>query len=216
MCNLYSYTRSQEEAARIFRALYDDTGNLPPLPSVFPDQIAPVVRNSRDGERRLALMRWGFPKPPNSGPGIVTNIRNTASPYWQGWLQPRFRCLVPATSFCEYTDASPKVPHWFALGPERPIFAFAGVWRPWTGVRKKSETPAEHLLFAFLTTAANAAVRPVHGKAMPVILTTAEECDVWLRGPADQALALQRPLLAGKLQVVAIGSREDPAVVEFA
>jgi putative SOS response-associated peptidase YedK len=216
MCNLYSYTRSQEEAARIYRALYDDTGNLPPLSTVFPDQVAPVVRSASGGERWLTLMRWGFPKPPNSGPGIVTNIRNTASPYWQGWLQPKFRCLLPATSFCEYTDTSPKVPHWFALGPERPIFAFAGLWRPWTGIRKKSEAPVEHQLFAFLTTSANEIVRPVHGKAMPVILTTPEECDAWLHGPADEALALQRPLPADRLQIVATGSREDPAVVEFA
>jgi len=214
MCNLYSYTRSQEEAARIYRALYDDTGNLPPLPAVFPDQLAPVVRNTSRG-RRLSLMRWGFPKPPGGGSGVVTNIRNTASPYWQGWLQPRFRCLVPATSFCEYTDTSPKVPHWFALGPQRPIFAFAGLWRPWTGSRKKSEAPAEHLLYAFLTTMANEVTRRVHSKAMPVILLTSEECDAWLRGPIDEALALQRPLPADELQIVAMGSREDPAVVQF-
>jgi putative SOS response-associated peptidase YedK len=213
MCNLYSYTRSQEEAARIYRALYDDVGNLAPLPAVFPDQLAPVIRAARDGERQLTMMRWGFPKPPGTGPGVVTNIRNTSSPYWRDWLQPRFRCLVPATSFCEYTDARPKLPHWFALGPERPIFAFAGIWRMWTGERKK--VPGEHRLYAFLTAAPNTIVRPVHAKAMPVMLTTAEECDAWLNAPIDEALALQRPLPPEMLQIVATGGREDPALVEF-
>jgi hypothetical protein len=28
-----------------------------------------------------------------------------------------------------------EAPHWFALGADRPLFAFTGIWRPWTGAR---------------------------------------------------------------------------------
>src|ERR1019366_3009019 len=95
------------------------------------------VRIDPDGQRAIEMMRWGFPPPPKLGTRPVTNVRNLESSYWHPWLTRAFRCLVPATSFCEYTDSPPKVPHWFALGEDRPLFAFAGIWRPWTGERKK-------------------------------------------------------------------------------
>ena len=210
MCNLYSVTKSQEAIRRWFAVRHDRTGNLPPLPGIYPDSPAPVVR-SAEGGRELLMMRWGFPPPPNLGKRPVTNIRNPASPYWRDWLGPRFRCLVPATSFCEWTDTPPKVPHWFALDESRPLFAFAGLWRPWTGVRgPKSEPVAgEHLLFAFLTTEANAAVKPIHAEAMPVVLTTPEACETWLTAPPDVALKLQRPLPPEALKIVARGERTD-------
>jgi putative SOS response-associated peptidase YedK len=63
-----------------------------------------------------------------------------------------------------------------------------------------------------LTTEANAEVAPIHPKAMPVILTTEDEVDVWLNAPAPVALELQRPLANGKLKLVAKGERQDAAV----
>jgi len=45
---------------------------------------------------------------------------------------------------------------------------------------------------------------------MPVILTTEEECDVWMRAPWDEAGRLQRPLPDTMLKIIASGEREDP------
>jgi putative SOS response-associated peptidase YedK len=209
MCNLYSVTKGQAAIVALIRAMRDRTGNLASMPAVFPDMMAPVVRTAADGIRELAMLRWGFPPPPNLGKAPVTNVRNTKSPYWRGWLKPEFRCLVPATSFCEWTDSRPKVPHWFALDEDRPLFFFAGIWRPWTGERKGQA--GEHLLFSFLTCEANEIVRPIHAKAMPVMLTTPEEFEVWLLAPVEEALALQRPLPSEALKIVATGARSDGA-----
>jgi putative SOS response-associated peptidase YedK len=74
---------------------------------------------------------------------------------------------------------------------------------------KKDPEEGEHRLYGFLTTEANADVRPIHSKAMPAILTTAEECDAWLSAPLAGALKLQRPLPDGALQIVAMVEKPD-------
>jgi hypothetical protein len=61
---------------RLFLVKRDLAGNVPGLPAVFPDTMAPVVRVARDG---LTMMRWGFPPPP-IGNVPVTNVRNLKSP----------------------------------------------------------------------------------------------------------------------------------------
>lgn len=214
MCNLYSITKGQAAIIAWTRAMRDTTGNLPPIPGVFPDYLAPVVRNAPDGVRELAMARWGMPGPAAFGGAPITNIRNTKSPHWRGWLKPQNRCVVPFTSFCEYADTKPrKTPTWFALDETRPLAVFAGVWTNWTGVRGTKANPVEgvHQLFGFLTTDANAEVGAIHPKAMPVILTSQDEIETWMSAPTEEALKLQRPLPDGALAVVATGKREDGA-----
>src|SRR3546814_10297071 len=80
-----------------------DLCNLPPLPGIFPDYSAPIVRRGPEG-RELAMARWGMPSPSfvltnKRTDAGVTNVRNTSSPHWRRWLGVESRCVVPFTSF---------------------------------------------------------------------------------------------------------------------
>jgi putative SOS response-associated peptidase YedK len=216
MCNLYSFTKGPGAIHEFLDAVTNVAGNLQPQPGIFPDYSAPIVRNTPSG-RELAIARWGLPSPAfalagkKSDPGI-TNVRNSKSTHWRRWLGVENRCVVPFTSFSEpepQPDGS-RPPAWFALSDARPLAFFAGIWVPqWKSVRKVREGETVNDLFAFLTCDPNAEVGAIHPKAMPVVLTTRDELEIWLTTPVMEALKLQRPLGDGSLKVVARGKKED-------
>src|SRR5450631_3243415 len=129
MCDLYTVTTNQAAIIAFARATRDTTGNLELVSGISPNNLAPIVRNAPDGVRELTLARWGMPAPVSFSDASITNIRNIKNRYWWPWLQPDNRCVVPWTSFCEYTQAiSKKTPTWFALNEERPLAFFSAIW----------------------------------------------------------------------------------------
>jgi putative SOS response-associated peptidase YedK len=239
MCNLYSVTKGQQAIREFTRATADTTGNMPPLPGIYPDYMAPVVANRPGGIRELCMMRWGMPSSQKAlldaataradklraknksfdfnellkmePDSGVTNIRNTKSKHWTRWLGTDNRCVVPFTSFSEFNKQHGGNV-WFALDESRPLAVFAGIWTNWTCVRKVKEGETTNDLFGFLTTDPNAEVAAVHPKAMPVILTEAADIETWLTASVDEALKLQRPLPNGSLRIVATGPKYDGEV----
>ena len=179
-------TGAAQAIAHLFAA---DTGgrNLPAMPEIYPDQIAPVIV-AEDGGRTQKMMRWGWP-PFGQVKRPITNVRNLGSPLWRRALaNPAQRCLVPVTEFSEWSQAADpatgrKAKHWFALRDD-PLFAFAGLWR------QTEQGPR----FAFLTCEANETVGRVHPKAMPVILRARDEAERWLTADGAGAASMQRAL----------------------
>jgi putative SOS response-associated peptidase YedK len=77
ICNLYSITTNQAAIAALFRVINRYVGNLAPMPGVFPDYPAPVVRNA-DAGTEMVTMRWGMPPPARlRSPTSATRRRRT-------------------------------------------------------------------------------------------------------------------------------------------
>ncbi len=114
---------------------------------------------------------------------------------------------MPATSFCEWTDSRPKVTNWFALDESRPLFAFAGIWRLWTGERK-GET-REHRLFLVSDDGFERAGAPDPRQSHAAVAHDARRMGYLAARSVDEATALQRPLTNHRLRILGTGQKAD-------
>ncbi len=133
VCNLYRMLSNQAAIRSITRAMIDSTGNMPPITEIWPDYMAPIVRNTPAG-RELTNVRWGLPSSSQAiyqaatkradglrkknkevdfqqllkmePDGGTTNVRNVDSKHWKRWHGIEFRCVVPVTSFAEPDPAN--------------------------------------------------------------------------------------------------------------
>jgi len=162
--------------------------------NVAPGDDVLAVTTARDGTPRGELLRWGlvpsWSKSPESGLKMINARVETVGerPAYRRSFE-RMRCLILADGFYEWQRqaAGPKQAFHITVAG-RPVFAFAGLWSVW-------HAPDGDVLRSctILTTAANAAVAPLHDR-MPVILPREVE-DAWI-DPATPVPALGE-LLAG-------------------
>ena len=173
--------------------------------NIAPTQEAPVVRIDREGQREVAMLRWGlvpfWAKDLKVGTSMI-NARSEgieAKPAFREAVKTR-RCIVPASGFFEWQGDRPGRKQPFAITvPQMPIFAFAGLWERW----KPAEGAEPTETFTIVTTDANEAVARVHDR-MPVILPMGA-IDTWLTGPPDAAREVLKPY-AGEIALRAVGT----------
>jgi putative SOS response-associated peptidase YedK len=159
--------------------------------NIAPTQDAPVIRAAEAGVREVAMMRWGlvpfWAKDLKIGSQMINARSETLSgkPAFRNAFRQR-RCIVPATGFFEWTGEAGRKHAYAITIPERPLFAFAGLWEFW---KRSDEETVE--TFTIVTTDANEAVGAIHDR-MPVILPAASY-DRWLFGTGEDAGALLQP-----------------------
>lgn len=212
MCNLYRHESNHDAIAKLVKQLKLDLHMSPTLGNYAPayvgaDQDGPILTPT-EGGLELRMVRWGFPPAKAGSKKPITNIRNLESRWWRDvnreWLfKPEYRCLVPFDRFAEPVPGEGRKNAWFTTGETA---YFAGFWRPWRGERlmpvegksRRQRIEATLDLFAFMTCEPNEVVKPIHPKAMPVVLVSADDCRAWLDGIDPRYL--QRTLPSDKLE----------------
>ena len=135
MCNLYSITRSQGAIAgssrwRVTRraTCRRCLASSPRLPRSDRPHGIWQARADDDalGDAGAAAIRWrpDHQHPQHVEPALARLARSLKPMPGAGDIVLRMADTKPK-----------KTPTWFALDVSRPLFAFAGIWTPWRGVR---------------------------------------------------------------------------------
>jgi len=167
MCNNYANHIPPAELFEIFSEsrfpliFPDGPPNLGPTDDIRPTDLAPVILPATD-HSILVRMKWGLaPSQPKRPP--VINMRSEGRRFERG------RCLIPASSFFEFTgDKYPKT-RWRFTRTDGAWFCFAGF-----------QTGGDDPRFTLLTVDPGPDIAPTHDR-QPVVLARAD-WDRWLAG----------------------------------
>lgn len=209
MCGRYAQTAERKVLEALLGAVA--TADFAPRFNIAPTQMVPVAL-SEDGERRIALHRWGLV------PGFATDDRSmpvmfnaraetlSQKPAFRSALQRR-RCLVPADGWYEWRAVGRFKQPYLIRRVDRSPFMFAGLWESWTkpdGAHLRSVT--------IVTVTASPDLATIHDR-MPAVLPP-ESWDAWLDTRVDgRSLALRglHPAPVGAFESVAVGARVNQA-----
>lgn len=186
MCGRYDLSSTPAAIRAHFRV--PEVPEFAPNPDLRPTDRAPIVRVSRDGVRECVLARWGlvpaWAKDLAYGSRCFNARSETAAtlPSFRGAFRKR-RCLVPVDAFFEWTGERGHKTKWRIAFDEPAPFALAGLWEWWRDPAAPDAPAVE--TYTILTTAANAAIAPLHER-MPVIVPLDRHAE-WLSATGDDA-----------------------------
>jgi putative SOS response-associated peptidase YedK len=190
MCGRYAITMPPEAVREWFRT-HGEIPNWPVYYNAAPTTALPVVLQGKEGERKLALVRWGLvPWGCNDGKHSYSTINARAesvrsSAFYRDRFENR-RCIVPASGYFEWTGPkTDRQPHYFTRADGTPM-ALAGLWDRWRG----ADTSEAKETFTVITTEPSKFVAQFHNR-MPLILEP-DTWDAWLSGDPETAAALMK------------------------
>lgn len=187
------------------------TDPLPPRYNVAPSmEIYAVI--TRDGQRRLGTLRWGFVPPWAKRVGeprqpINARLETVATSRMFAKSFASRRCLLPTDGFYEWQERTdgPKQPYHLAYPDGRPV-VMAGIWTTWRDPEALDAEPVGST--AIVTTVAQGPMAELHHR-MPVVLPE-DHWEEWLTAPPEDANHLHEvvtALEAPQLQATAVSRR---------
>src|SRR5207248_684790 len=152
-----------------------------------PTEPAWIVARRKDGEIKTLEARWWCQregaqafetKYPTFNARVDTMHTKTL---WPDLIRRGQRCILPINSYYEWPVKGRGLPPVEIFVAGRHPYALAGLWS------RYFEENEPRYSFTTFTTEPNDFMRPLHEKAMPVILATKNEQRLWLQ-EGDESL----------------------------
>jgi putative SOS response-associated peptidase YedK len=178
MCGRVSQKNRNEYYIKVFG--YVDEFDERPGRNIKPTEVVPFVARLSNGEIKTVAGNWWCQIDGTSEFASKYTTFNARvdrlddSQLWSGLLKKGNRCVFPVDSFYEWPVKGKGLPPVEIFIKGREPYGLAGLWSTWfeNGQRRYS--------FAVFTTEPNEFMKPLHSKAMPVILDSKEAQKLWL------------------------------------
>ncbi|MEQ1764303.1 MAG: SOS response-associated peptidase [Pyrinomonadaceae bacterium] len=185
MCGRASQLRAEKFGHLIAQWLYPE--NFKPRHNLRPTEPAWIVARRGDGLIKTLEARWwcqwdGAYQFETKFPTFNARVETMhTKKLWPDLLQKGQRCIFPIDSFYEWPVKGKGLPPVEIFVKGREPYALAGLWS------RYFEGNETRYSFTSFTTEANDFMKPIHEKAMPVILNSIEDQNRWLE-EGDESL----------------------------
>lgn len=178
MCGRASQAEIQSYKDHIYQWLHPD--KFTPRYNLRPTEPAWIVAHHPEGEIRTVCARWwcqwdGSYKFEAKYPTFNARVETMhEKKLWPALLKKGKRCIFPIDGFYEWPVKGRGLPPVEIFVEGRRPMALAGLWSTWF------ENREHRYSFTVFTCDPNEFMKPIHEKAMPVILGSVEEQKLWL------------------------------------
>ena len=213
MCNLYSVRTSRAALARKFGLSDNRMAAFEPLPAIFPGHMAPIIKQSADGERELVMRSWGFILLRDGyAPKRVTNTRDDKVDDQVLEGQLREAALPGAGDGLLRTGRRQASSMALVRAEGRGGAAAVRVRRHLPAVERADQEgrpQRRHRGVLVHDDAAEHAHQTINHERSPVLLTEEDEFATWLTGTPEEAFGLIKTSDPDRMRIVQSGFEKE-------